>query len=263
MSTITPCQFGQLPAVQIRASDGAAAIVTLFGAHLVSWNSADGQQRLFCSSASPLDGSAAIRGGVPVIFPQFAARGDGMRHGFARVSQWRVVGQADGYASFELTPADLLPAHAAAWPHQFKLTLTIALDAQAVTITLEVHNAGDATFAFSSALHTYFAVPELAAVTVGGVEDTPLMMADHIDRIYQDLAGPLTISTGQGALRLEQSGFVDAVVWNPGAQDAAALADMDDEEYRRFVCVEAALIDPLTLAPGTTWRGEHCISILK
>lgn len=260
MSVIDMVEFGQLPAVRIRAADGAQAIVTLYGAHLISWQS-DGVERLFCSERSALDGSRAIRGGVPVIFPQFAARGDGMRHGFARVSQWRVAGQADGYASFELTPADLLPAHAAAWPHQFKLTLTVTLQAQALQITLQIDNQGDDAFAFSSALHTYFAVPELSAVTVGGVEDAPLVMADFIDRIYQNVAGPLTISTGRDTLRLEQRGFTDAVVWNPGAADAAALADMDDEEYRQFVCVEAALIDPLTLAPGQKWRGEHRIKL--
>jgi glucose-6-phosphate 1-epimerase len=84
--SITETTFGQLPAVLLRAPDGAEAIVTLYGAHLVSWKGSDGRQRLFCSAASVLDGSKAIRGGVPVIFPQFAEQGAGMRHGFARVS---------------------------------------------------------------------------------------------------------------------------------------------------------------------------------
>jgi D-hexose-6-phosphate mutarotase len=39
-------------------------------------------------------------------------------------------------------------------------------------------------------------------------------------------------------------------VWNPGAGDAAALADMEDEEYRRFVCIEPALLGPQVLEPG-------------
>ena len=77
MSAITLCEFGTLPAVRIATPDGAQATVTLFGAHLVSWKTGDGNERLFCSSESKRDGSAAIRGGVPVIFPQFGARGDG------------------------------------------------------------------------------------------------------------------------------------------------------------------------------------------
>ena len=60
-------------------------------------------------------------------------------------------------------------------------------------------------------------------------------------------------------LTIRQEGFKDAVVWNPGAADAAALADMDDEEYRNFVCIEPALLGPATLEPGGVWRGEYRI----
>src|SRR6476661_5638359 len=90
MTDIAMITHGALPAVRIRAADGAQAIVTLYGAHLVSWTSAAGKEQLFLSARSALDGSRAIRGGVPVIFPQFAERGKGMRHGFARVSNWRL-----------------------------------------------------------------------------------------------------------------------------------------------------------------------------
>ena len=103
---ITTTTYGKLPAIRIAAPDGAQAIVTLYGAHLVSWKSSDGKERLFMSSASALDGSKAIRGGVPVIFPQFAERGAGLRHGFARTSTWRHIGDGVSagatYADFEL-----------------------------------------------------------------------------------------------------------------------------------------------------------------
>ncbi len=250
--------YGQLAAARIHGADGSQATVTLYGAHLISWQSA-GVERLFCSARSALDGSKAIRGGVPVIFPQFAERGDGMRHGFARVSTWRLVDQGAGHASFELTPADLSSAHAEAWPHDFKLTLTVTLSSAELQLALDVDNAGAAPFAFSSALHSYFAVPELSAVRIDGVEDGVLALDDHFDHIYQNVDGPITIGMGERQLRLEQSGFKDAVVWNPGAADAAALSDMGDDEYRHFVCVEAALIEPATVQPGQSWHGQHRI----
>ena len=56
MMIITPATFGQLPAVRITAPDGAQATVTLYGAHLVSWKSAGGEEHLFCSAKSALDG---------------------------------------------------------------------------------------------------------------------------------------------------------------------------------------------------------------
>lgn len=263
MTSISMTTCGALPALRIRAADGAEALVTLYGAHLLSWKSADGKERLFLSARSALDGSKAIRGGVPVIFPQFAERGTGMRHGFARVSNWRVAesgDSADGaYAVFVLTHADLAPAHAAAWPHGFELRFKVALQGQQLALSLDVRNTGDDAFAFSAALHTYFAVDAIGAVRIDGVQDGTLAIDDKHDQIYRQIPGAVTLTDGEGSLRLKQEGFGDAVVWNPGAADTAALADMMDDEYLRFVCVEPALIEPVTLASGAAWRGEHRI----
>jgi glucose-6-phosphate 1-epimerase len=263
MTVVSLVDYGSLPAVQLTAPDGACAIITLYGAHLVSWRSADGQERLFCSALSKLDGSRPIRGGVPVIFPQFAEQGDGMRHGFARVSTWRASGSgldgAAAWATFALTEADVAPAMAQAWPHRFALALRVMVVSDTLHITLEVRNHGDDSFAFASALHSYFHVADLADVGIDGVQAATLAIADKFDHIYRDVEGEIAVATGAGTLTLTQSGFRDAVVWNPGAADAAALADLEDAEYRRFVCVEAALIAPLTLAPGASWHGHHGI----
>jgi glucose-6-phosphate 1-epimerase len=260
MTAITMTRYGELPAIRIGSFDGAEAIVTLYGAHVISWKSADGAQRLFCSALSALDGSRAIRGGVPVIFPQFAERGSGMRHGFARVSTWRLAdsGVDDGgaFAVFALTRDALAPAILQAWPHAFELRLRVALQGQSLTLALEARNSGADAFAFSSALHSYFLVDDVHQVTIEGVQPGPLRLDAKIDRIYSGIAGGITLAQPGGALSLTQSGFRDAVVWNPGADDAKALADLEDDEYLRFVCVEPALIDPLTLAPGAAWRGE-------
>jgi glucose-6-phosphate 1-epimerase len=32
---------------------------------------------------------------------------------------------------------------------------------------------------------------------------------------------------------------------------------MADDEYRRFVCIEPALLGPETLNAGETWRGDY------
>ena len=84
-----------------------------------------------------------------------------------------------------------------------------------------------------------------------------LQFEDKLDRIYYQLPGALTLQSGSHTLRLEQQGFTDAVVWNPGAQDAAALPDLADDEYQRFICIEPALIQPDTLAAGAAWVGRQ------
>jgi len=273
--------FGQLPAVTIRAADGAQATVTLYGGHLVAWQTSDGQERLFCSRDSALDGSRAIRGGVPVIFPQFGARGTGMRHGFARVATWQLesTGDADGaaHAVFTLQHTDLPDAIATTWPWAFTLRLRVAVKAQALELSLSVHNTGEQAFPFSAALHSYFAIDQLSEARIGGLQrvrysdETPqdalqaeelLQFADKLDRIYYQLPGALTLQSGSHTLRLEQQGFTDAVVWNPGAQDAAALPDLADDEYQRFICIEPALIQPDTLAAGAEWTGRQHLAFI-
>ena len=273
--------FGQLPAVTIRAADGAQATVTLYGGHLVAWQTSDGQERLFCSRDSALDGSRAIRGGVPVIFPQFGARGTGMRHGFARVATWQLesTGDTDGaaWAQFALTQADLPEAIAASWPWAFTLRLRVAVQGQSLELQLSVHNTGEQAFPFSAALHSYFAIDDLSEARIKGLQrvrysdETPqdalqaeevLQFSDKLDRIYYQLPGALSLQSGGHTLRLEQQGFTDAVVWNPGAQDAAALPDLADGEQPRFICIEPALIQPDLLAAGAEWTGRQQLSFI-
>lgn len=263
MMAVSMVDYGALPAVRIEGPSGAAVIVTLYGAHLVSWVTTDGQERIFCSSKSSLDGSRPIRGGVPVIFPQFAARGAGMRHGFARVSTWRLGDSGNGFAEFKLAEADLAPAHASAWPHAFGLTLRVDVLADELRFSLEVRNTGADAFPFSSALHTYFMVDRLANVGIDGVQDGEMLITDKYDHIHFGMTDAIVLKSGMGALRLEQQGFPDAVVWNPGAADSAALADMEGDEYQRFVCIEPALIEPVELKAGGAWTGRHQICVIR
>ena len=48
---------------------GESVEVLLFGATVVSWKDAAGRERLWLSDASKLDGSKAVRGGIPLVFP--------------------------------------------------------------------------------------------------------------------------------------------------------------------------------------------------
>ncbi|MYN28008.1 D-hexose-6-phosphate mutarotase [Duganella levis] len=275
MAVVTMTTYGDLPAVHLTAADGAQATVSLFGAHLLSWKTADGKERLFVSSQTPLDGSKAIRGGVPVIFPQFNVRGPGLRHGFARVSTWRLTGQGDSFVEFSLAPSDLSAEHAQAWPHDFTLTLRFTLRTGALDISYSAHNPGQQAYDFGVALHTYYDVGRLDATSISGlqhqqfldhhnqtlVQDTPtLHFTEKHDRMYQSTPS-VTLNTADATLRLQQQGFDQWVVWNPGKDDAAALTDLADDEYLRFVCIEPARIYQQPLAAGATWTGQHTISV--
>ncbi len=50
------------------------------------------------------------------------------------------------------------------------------------------------------------------------------------------------------------------MVWNPGAAKCATMADLEPEDYLRFVCVEAATVGaPVTLGPGERWQGSQTL----
>ncbi|SFF53318.1 glucose-6-phosphate 1-epimerase [Duganella sp. CF458] len=242
--------------VRISTPEGAEATISLFGAHLMSWKTADGKERLFLSQRSALDGSAAVRGGVPVIFPQFATRGDGPRHGFARTATWRLVEQANDWAELALAQSDLQRNHFQSWPRAFELRLRFELKADALAVRYTVRNTGQQDFSWAGALHTYFAVAEFDQAKVDGM---PFKGA--LDDI-RPATPQLRLDTGAGTLQLEQQGFSEWVVWNPGAQGATATADMDDSDHRRFVCIEPARVDKQVLQAGAEWTGLHTISLI-
>jgi len=48
---------------------GESVEVMLYGATVTSWKDAQGDEKLWVSEGAVLDGTKAIRGGVPVVFP--------------------------------------------------------------------------------------------------------------------------------------------------------------------------------------------------
>jgi len=116
--------FRDTPCIRIE-SDGASALVALHGAHVLSWIPANGRERLFLSDRAVFDGHAAIRGGIPVIFPQFSDRGLLPKHGFARTRTWAFDGIEEDEAVFELDVGNGV----APWTHACIARLRIGLRA--------------------------------------------------------------------------------------------------------------------------------------
>ena len=48
---------------------GESIEVLLFGATMISWKDAAGNEKLWVSEKAKTDGSKAVRGGVPIVFP--------------------------------------------------------------------------------------------------------------------------------------------------------------------------------------------------
>lgn len=202
---------------------------------------------LYRSPWPPAPG-AAVRGGIPVIFPQFAGSGPLAKHGFARNLPWRVLRETADAVEAELVIA---AGARADWPHAATLRLRVTQDRPGFTQQLEVRNDGDTAFAFSGGLHPYWAVDDLAAVRVSGVP-TPGLGVAGIDALHAG-GGEVVMREGARVLRLTQQGFEGWQVWTPGP--GHALTDLPPEDWRRFLCIEPVLMTPRALRPGEIWTG--------
>ncbi|MBC7513989.1 MAG: D-hexose-6-phosphate mutarotase [Herminiimonas sp.] len=279
----------------LQSRDGASAVVADHGAHLLSWRPAGSAEALFLSSTSGYGGSAAIRGGVPVIFPQFGALGSGQRHGFARNTGWRFLGATldDGAAMaswmLESAPTGVGTAEDNRALPGFRLTCDMRLTANTIDIGLTILNTSMQAWHCQAALHTYLRVDALEVTRIEGLQATPyvdqtrpiaagatlatahmaqdagpLVFVGEVDRVYLGAPRRVVLQDGQRRLEVTMRGFSDTVVWNPGQAKAAALADLHAGGFREFVCIEAAAIgQPIELAAGAHWRGVQSLHLFN
>ena len=257
----------------------ASVTVYLHGAHVSSWMY-KGEEMLFMSEQAVYNGSKALRGGVPICFPQFGDLGPvKAQHGFARNLPWTLVEkvQTPGSAMVRLSLFTMQPE--SEWPHPYVLTNTVTISAGGkLTQELSVMNPGAGPFTFTTALHTYFRVAASGAKVTGLLGKTYLDSLDgraskqdaaetvvfpgEVDRIYMDVPRTVTVSDSKRLFQIDTNEeFADAIVWNPFIDKAKRMGDYGDDEWKLHVCHEVARTgQPVTLAPGKMWTGKQEIT---
>ena len=272
----------------------ATAAVSLFGGQLLSFVPR-GQQDVFWLSPLRAPLPTPIRGGTPVCWPYFGRQGQGNdvpAHGFVRSLPWQLVAgrrEADGSVVLELEPP---PLQDLALRLRMQLRIGDTLE-QRLTTT----NTGTQAVRFSEALHNYFRVADVEQVRIEGLagrvfhdkNDGGNRHQQHghwslhdprdpgrSDRLFPGVgvatstqadadtsARFLLVDPGMGRrIGLEMRNGNTAVVWNPGAEAAARMADVD-AHWREFVCLEAANAGPdlVELAPGASHTLQQTITV--
>jgi glucose-6-phosphate 1-epimerase len=257
----------------------ARARVALHGAHVMEWTPA-GQAApvLYMSPEALLQHGKAIRGGIPVCWPWFGpntADATLPMHGFARIRAWELV-RADareGHVAmlFKLESNDETRA---LWPHDFRCHLAVSFG-PVLEVSLMTENTGRSAFSVNEALHTYLTVGDIAKVTVKGLDATRYLdtVGEHtmrdqvgditfdreVDRQYASTGGVMVEDGALGrTLVVNKLGSNTTVVWNPWIEKSKRLADLPDDAYHGFLCVEAANAGPeaaVTVQPG----GKHVL----
>lgn len=244
------------------------AVISLQGAQVLEFTATGRTPLLWLSPATPFEAGVAVRGGVPLCLPWFGEnRSDPSKpkHGLVRTQQWELASsdeQADGTLVLELRfqhPGDAL------FSASFSCVLKIGLG-KSLTFDLALTNTADSAAEYSWALHSYFAVEDVNAVEVEGLDggefldktrgfardrlDGMQTFAGEVDRVFEQAPARQIIHT-PNPITAESDNCHTVITWNPGAELAASIDDIG-EYYRGFVCVEHgnAFADNWQLEPG-------------
>jgi D-hexose-6-phosphate mutarotase len=252
----------------------ARARVALHGAQLMEWTPAGQKPVIYLSPDAVYHEGKAIRGGIPVCWPWFGHHETDPKlpqHGFVRSRFWELANAAEDEAGVTMKFATQDNAETRRlWPHAFRIELEMRIGAE-LHVALKTTNAGNEPFSITAALHSYFTVGDIRQVIIEGLDgaeylDTvgpkavrkqtgDVVIDREVDRMYH-AAGEVRIkdSAWGRTIAIQGSGGHTRVVWNPWIEKAAALADLPDEDYQRFVCVETAHAwkDVVTVEPGAT-----------
>lgn len=247
-------QIGELPVIVISHPKVRAA-VTLQGAQLIAWQPSGEKPVIWLSDKTPFTAGKAIRGGVPICWPWFGPAGE-PAHGFARNLPWTLSAHDENENSAMLTLVlESNEQTKKLWPHDFTLFARFRFG-ERCEIELEAHGDYQAT----AALHSYFAVADIADVEVSGLGNSFIdkvadgvsghadngkqRYAGRVDRIYNQPEDCSVIAdkAGDRFIEVYHHYHSDVVTWNPGAELSCSMADMANDGYKKFVCVETAHI---------------------
>jgi glucose-6-phosphate 1-epimerase len=254
----------------------ATAKIALQGAHVMHWQPKSTAQPVFwlSSNARYVEGRS-IRGGVPICWPWFGAHPTDSSycpHGFARVIPWQVTKSCklpNGTTRL-LLQMTLTEVAKKQLSYPFELTLEITIG-NYLRLELTTKNLAEHPFMIGEAFHTYFNVSDVKNTHITGLENLvysdkvagylrdvqhgPLKFDGEFDRVYLN-SGEDCIIRDSGfhrAIRVAKSGSNTTVIWSPGAEKVAQMADIGAlDEWRKMLCVESAnaMANSVTIFPG-------------
>ncbi|WP_239689674.1 D-hexose-6-phosphate mutarotase [Aquitalea pelogenes] len=271
MSISLPAAAQLIPlgnALTLLQLDGGSfsATLSLLGGQLLSFQPYGQQPWLYMSPQAMLQQGKAIRGGVPVCWPWFGPHPTDTAapaHGVARQQDWQLLSVEQDGDAFHVK---LQGPHWQGLDVELEYTLS-----DHIAMQLHTHNHSQQPHTVSTALHSYLAVSDSRRIQLSGVEEavfedkvaarysrlpsSPLQLNGEFDAIvYSEADVILHDPQWQRRLRISRSGSGSVVLWNPWQDKAARLADLPDEGWHDFVCIEAANAgeDSYTLEPGSS-----------
>ena len=253
---------GGFPLIEV-SNEYAQAKISVYAGHILSFKPVEqAEDVIFLSSKVNYQLGKAIRGGTPICWPWFGPDPEVKgrpNHGFVRNRMWQmrdVFSTPDGETKITMGLVDT-PETREIWDYSFDLAIAITVG-RVLTVELITRNTGEQAFKITQALHTYFQIGDINQVTVLGLKDREYLdkvdsgkqktqtdevtFAGECDRIYLNVQPELVIDDRalNRKIKVRATNSKTAIVWNPGAEISTKMADLGDQDYENFVCVETA-----------------------
>lgn len=272
--------------------------VLKYGATVISWK-LKGAEQLWLSDGAHLDGSKAVRGGIPLVFPVFGKKTEGPtkdlpQHGFARNSTWEFLGQTKENpptVQFGLGPENVTPELLKLWKlkdgsegiNDFTLIMSVELSDEALKTSIEIENtSASQEWSFNWLFHTYLRIDDIEDVLVSNLpgqlcydqllkqsyeERLPVVsFIEEVDRIYQKIDDDnlvvQVVALGYPVHTVKRENLPDLVVWNPWIGKSKGMGDFQPKDgYKKMVCLEPGYVHEFkTLKPGEKWCASQTLT---
>lgn len=265
---------GEIEIYRVKNPDCEAEF-SLFGGHIMQWQPQQHQPVLWQSKHSTMNGSTAIRGGIPICWPWFGEMPQRGKHGLVRTALWTLDSVEQSLEGTCVKLSLQLPESVNRWNYPSRCEQVIHFGKslkQALTI---INQAGDSEFSF--AFHNYFAISSPDQVELpfiygvnyydkilqrdGTASDKPIEFDQAVDRIYHsDQDAVIIDKQWHRRIHIKKSHCPSTVVWNP-ASDAPAIKDIHPGGEREYLCVESAAANPVKIAANSVSTHTQIITV--
>ncbi|PQE10435.1 aldose 1-epimerase protein [Rutstroemia sp. NJR-2017a BBW] len=262
---------------------GESLEILLYGATIISWKDASGAEKLWLSDKAILDGTKAVRGGIPLVFPMFGkVEGDEGKakgvdklpqHGFARNCRWEFLGKSTSESSstqeeggdssvkldFGLSGSNLPEETRKLWGEEFGLIYSVTLGREGLGTSMVVRNEGSKAWEFQILMHTYLRIQDISQISVTGLESSKY--TDKVTDPISTTTSPseaLTISSKTDRVYTPAGGPSAPIVVSEGGKKKFTVARDNMNE----VVVWNPWIDAKDIGdfgPKDGWREMICV----
>jgi len=262
----------------------ASATIALHGAHLTNYTPSGEKPVIFTSDHAVYKEGKAIRGGIPICWPYFNAHPSNTNapsHGFARNRFWELTSIIDSDDSTTLTfnlPMTTDDFSLVGGTCELSLIIIIGTS---LTISLNTKNTDSKDLTVGGALHSYFNVESITNTSISGLDgvehldtivnqttinESDIVFTQEYDRIFIPSDHLVTVNDlgHKRKLLISKENSNATTIWNPWIQKSASMADLGNEDYKTFLCVEAInwREDLRTITPGESHSLTQKIQIL-